>query len=254
MKKGQIGIGLVILGVVAIIAVIGLVLLFTRASKVEGALLTDLSIGSSYGTETMPGLGISEVYTTPEYIRYQGGGGAPMQPEVAYPTANYYQNYQTYPSVNTQGTRTPAFIVSAKYAEGARSGFATLEDMYGCEYDLIRIGIGVPHDLYNAYSVPNKAGTSQATGLYPPSSSAEPRPTKDYIGKIGGDMYMYMNSVGAEQTMQGKSSEDLNRELILTKLVYGNVGTAKYEWTSVMMNGKEVPVCWVSAKTFPFPQ
>jgi len=240
MKRGQIGIGLVILGVVAIIAVIGLVLLFTRASEPEGALLTDLSIGSTYGTETVPGLGISEVYPTPEYIRWRGGGGTPMQPEVAYPTSTYYQ---TYPTINTQGTRTPAFIVSAKYAEGSRSGFATLEDMYGCENDLMLAGIGVPHDLYNAYAVPNKAGTSQATGMYPPSSSAEPRPTKDYIGKLGGDMYMYMNSVGAEQTMPGKSSEDLNRELILTKLVYGPTSTAKYKWTSVTINGKEVPVC-----------
>ncbi len=247
MKKGQIGIGLVILGVVAIIAVIGLVLLFTRASKMEGAYLTDLSIGDSYGTETFPDQGIVTPYPMPTFIRSRGSE-TPYEPQIAYPA------YNNYPTAVTRGTRTPVIVVSAKYQEGSRSGFATLEDAYGCENDLMLAGIGVPHDLFNIYSVPSKGPTLGAVGRYPSDSAAEPRPTKDYYGKMGGDLYLYMNSVGAEQTMPGRSSEDLNRELILLKLVDGKVSTAKYAWTSTIINGVRVPVCWISAKTFPFPQ
>src|SRR5574341_607996 len=141
MKRGQTGIALVILGVIAIIAVIGLVLLFTRASKTEGALLTDLSIGNVYGGGTVPGEGIAPTFPTSQYERYGGGGYQIRTPEKAYPA------YPRYPTavIDTKGTRTPGFIISARFVEGQRSGFATIADYTGCEWALITgAKMGVP--------------------------------------------------------------------------------------------------------------
>jgi len=248
MKRGQTGIGLVLLGVIAIIAVIGLVLLFTRASKeAQGAALLDLSIGPTYTAESG---GIAPIYPTSSYYRSDGGGEIKRAPlEVpGYPP--------TYPTavVNTQGSRTPGFLVSARFS-GGRSGFASLSDVYGCERDMMQAGIPVPHNQFNCYQVANK-GTPNgqiATGFYPPDSSAEPRPIKSDLGNVGGDMYCYANSVGAEQTSP-YNSEDLIRQNIITKLVDNHAGVEKYDWKTINVNGKQVPVCWVSAKTFPFPQ
>jgi hypothetical protein len=249
MKRGQTGIALVILGVIAIIAVIGLVLLFTRASKeAQGALLYDLSIGNSYGSQGGE-QGISTTYDTAQYQRYGGGGYQLRTPVKEVPG---YINYPT-SVIDTKGTRTPAYIISGRFSEGSRSGFATIADAYGCEWSLITgAKIGVPHDTFNCYQVPNK-GVPQgpAVGYYPPDSSAEPRPIKDDLGNLGGDVYCYANSFGAEG--QIPNSEDLVRENVLNA-VRNNVPNEKYEWTTTTVNGKEVPVCWISAKTFPFPQ
>lgn len=252
MKRGQIGIGLVILGVIAIIAVIGLVLLFTRASKPSGAMLTDLSIGNVYGggnvepvggsydrLTVQPGKGISTTYQTPKYL--------PNGPAMAYPA---YKQYPT--AVRTKGTRTPAFIVSGKYTSG---GFASLEDRGGCEWSLI-VGahIGVPHDQFNCYTVPNKGASAQGEvkGFYPPATADKSRPTLGYYGKTGGDVYCYANSIGAEQ--QKPNAEDLVRENILQGVVAANANQDRFAWTTAQINGKTVPVCWVSAKEFPFDQ
>ena len=239
MKRGQAGIGLVILGVVAIIAVIGLVLLFTRASKeAQGALLTDLSIGNMYqGTGER---GISEVYQTP---------GNPNTPELTVPYGG--MPYKPYPkAVQTKGTRTPSFIVSGHYTQG---GYASIEDVYQCEGDLNRAGIGVPHDQFNCYTVPNKGATGQEVhGFFPPASSAYARPPEDTIGKIGGDVYCYANSNGAEQ--QVPNAEDWVRNNVRTTLVESKAGQNKFQWSMASVNGIDVPVCWVSALTFPFPQ
>lgn len=249
-QKGQTGIALVILGVIAIIAVIGLVLLFTRASKPSGAMLTELSIGNVYGGGNVgrpgsydqgsiqPGKGISPLYQTPDYV--------PGKPSVAYP------GYKLYPTaVQTSGSRVPAFIVSGKYAQG---GFASIEDVYGCEWSLITgAKMGVPHDAFNCYAVPNKGPTGgEVEGNYPPASAAQSRPTLGVYGKLGGDMYCYANSIGAEQ--QKPNSEDLIRENILTQVVEANAGQDRYLWTTANVNGKTVPVCWVSAKAYPFDQ
>ena len=238
MKRGQTGIGLVILGVVAIIAVIGLVLLFTRASR-EGALLTDLSIGNTYQTVN-PDVdsGISQVYVTPS---------GPRAPQVVYPAGPGY-----YPSaVQTKGSRTPSFIVSGRYTTG---GFASIEDLYACERDLMTgPKIGVPHDMFNCYSVPNKGSTgAEVEGNFPGDSAAQARPPLEGVGKLGGDMYCYANSLGAEQ--QVPNSEDLIRENVLTTLVDNKSGNERFDWSSVLVNGVRVPVCWASAKTFPFDQ
>jgi len=237
-QKGQTGIALVILGVIAIIAVIGLVLLFTRASNPQGAALTELAIGNVYGSQGGE-RGISSTYPSPEYY--------PGTPAVSYP------GYKFYPAaVQTRGSRTPAFIVSGKYGGG---GYASIEDVYGCEWSLITgAKMSVPHDAFNCYAVPNKGPSEQGevVGNYPPDSAAEARPTRDYMGKQGGDMYCYANSIGAEQ--QKPNSEDLIRENILTQVVEANAGQDRYAWTTANINGKTVPVCWVSAKAYPFDQ
>ncbi len=237
MKRGQLGIGLVILGVVAIIAVIGLVLLFTRASKTEGALLTDLSIGNIYGGGQQQGAeGIAVTFPTSEYY--------PGQPMRAYPA------YAEYPGgVSSKGSRTPAFIVSGYFKSG---GFASIEDLYAAERDLMMAGIPVPHDLFNCYAVPNKGSHPEVYGRFPPASSAEPRPPQTQLGKIGGDLYCYANSVGAEQ--QVPDSEAKIRENILIRLVDNDAGVEKYDWGEIYVNGVRVALAWQSEKTFPFPQ
>ena len=251
MKKGQIGIALVLLGVVAIIAVIGLVLLFTRASKeAQGAMLTDLSIGNMYGSQG-GAQGISTLYPTAEYYRIQGGGivKAPAQ-EVP----GYSNNYPT-AVVDTKGSRTPAYVISGKFENGVRSGFATIADAYGCEWSLMSgAKIGVPHDAFNCYQVPNKGPPNgrTAVGYFPPDSSAEARPGKSDLGNVGGDVYCYANSFGAEG--QIPDSEDRVRQNILNSVNYGSANYTNVEWTTTFINGLEVPVCWISAKTFPFPQ
>ena len=65
-------------------------------------------------------------------------------------------------------------------------------------------------------------------------------------------MACYKNSVGAEG--QIANDEALTRDLILLKLVDGNVGVEKFDWFATTINGIRTPVCWVSQKTFPFPQ
>ena len=86
MKRGQTGIGLVLLGIIAIIAVIGLVLLFTRASAPDAAVVnyggypqTSSGIGSSYNWGYPgEGRGIAPTRATPQWLPR----GAP---EVQYP-------------------------------------------------------------------------------------------------------------------------------------------------------------------------
>jgi hypothetical protein len=253
MKRGQTGIALVILGVIAIIAVIGLVLLFTRASKeAQGAVLTDLSIGNMYGGgNVQEGQGISTLYPTAQYDRTQGGGYVLRSPVQEVP--GYSSNYPT-AVVNTKGSRTPAYIISGKFENGVRSGFATIADAPGCRWSLITgAKMGDPRTNFNCYQVPNKGPPNgkTAVGFFPPDSSAEPRPGKSDLGNVGGDVYCYANSVGAEG--QKPNSEDLIRQNLLNAVNSG-VANEKYEWTTTFVNGLEVPVCWISAKTFPFPQ
>ncbi len=252
VKRGQTGIALVILGVIAIIAVIGLVLLFTRASNTQGAALLDLSIGNAYGGGQNPGeIGIAPTYPTAEYDRSSGGGYQIRAPVREVP--GYGPIYPT-AVIDTKGSRTPAFIVSGKY-DGYRTGYASLSDVYGCERDLNMAGVPVPHDLFNCYQLPDKGPTAggEVTGFYPPVSSAEPRPPKEDLGNLGGTMMCYANSVGAEQTSP-YNSEDLIRQNIITKLIDNSAGVEKYDWKTTNVNGVTVPVCWISAKAFPFPQ
>jgi len=240
MKRGQVGLGLIIFAIVAIIAVIGLVLLFSRASA-AGA-----SIGNVYG-----GQGQATPYDAGNIAAYQGGQNKGIaytypspkaepsmgRPETAYP-------YPAPADIPTKGTRTPAFIVD---------GYTSLEDMYGCERDLtVGSYIGVPHDQFNCYAVPVKGPTEEVEGFYDRASAAYDRPTKGTIGKTGGNMYCYANPGGAGEWAD--RSEDLIRKNIINGPVKHPTGYEKFGWDTVMMNGIEVPRCWVSQKEFPFPQ
>lgn len=228
MKRGQVGLGLVIFAIVAIIAVIGLVLLFSRASA-EGA-----AIGDTYGGGPYADRGISTTYESPKWIPPMPG--APSQQYPAHVTDVY-----------TKGSRVPAFVI--RKVEGDRMGYAGIEDMYACNQDLV-VGakFGNVQDYFSCYSVPFKGG-SNAEGFFPPDSSAEPRP---WVGRLGGDMYCYARSTGAEQ--QIPDSEARIRDTILRTLVDEAHGVSKYTWTETELNGERVPVCWVSKKSFPFPQ
>lgn len=237
-NKAQTGIGLVILGVVAIIAVIGLVLLFTRASTPQGAVLTELSIGNSYGGGNVPGEGIAPTYPSPTYV--------PGAPAIAYPSKPYPT------AIMTHGSRVPVMIVSAKFG-GQRTGFATIVDVNACNWALQQgPKLKQPNHQLNCYQVPNMGGSGDASGNFPTDSAAEARVPKDWRGNYGGDVYCYANSFGAEG--QIPDSEDRVRENILNAVRYGSANTNGNEWTTTIANGKEVAVCGISKEAFPFPQ
>jgi hypothetical protein len=123
------------------------------------------------------------------------------------------------------GTRTPAFIVV---------GYTSIEDLYGCS-DPLRPIFGVVHDMFNCYTVPVYEPATTTRGYYPSESAAERRLPEQYSGKYGGDVYCYANS---------PLDETLVRQRIL----------ASTGWPTTLINGINVPVCWVSEKTFPFRQ
>ena len=198
MKKGQVNIGLVILGVTAIIAIIGLVLLFTRASTAGSA------IGDIYGRP----MGIAQPYQ--------------QLPVMETP---YYPETVPVSGITTIGTRTPAFMIK---------GYTSIEDLYGCSDDL-RPVFGVVHDMFNCYTVPTYSPSREVKGYYPGASAAEKRLPTSVYGKYGGDVYCYANA-------------PYNDELVRQRII------ATTGWPTIIINGKNVPVCWVSKKTFPFRQ
>lgn len=72
------------------------------------------------------------------------------------------------------------------------------------------------------------------------------------MGNFGGDMYCYANSNGAEG--QVPDAENQVRMNLVNLVKSGKAKSEGYSWTTTTMNGKEVPVCWVSSEAFPFPQ
>lgn len=244
MKRGQTGIGLVILGVVAIIAVIGLVLLFTRASKTQGAALLDLSVGNIYGGGTVPGEGIGVTVPTPEYMRSRGYQ-YPVYPGKAYPA------YTQYPGgVRSYGTRIPGVIVAGM----GRGGFASLDEKSACTTDLhLGAGILAPGDTFNWYQVPEEGGDPEVKGFFPGDSSAQSRITVgNPRGNTGGNSYGYVNSLGAEG--QGFDSEDLVRDRIVRSIKAHNGRLGNHAWGIANVKGKEVGICYAGSREFPFPQ
>lgn len=230
MKRGQVSTGLVILGVVAIIAVIGLVLLFTRAGK-EGA-----AVGSIYNAGPGSQEGIAQTF--------------PVSPDpmtgIAYPDMQYPAAGMPLTQTSTVGERTPAFIIAA--------GYNSLEAMYACNEDLnVAAQIMNVEEAFNCYTVPVKGISEEAAGMYPRASSAYARPNMGTIGKTGGDVYCYATSTGAEQ--QKPKTEQMIRENILKSLVDRKDDQASTQWRAVMMNGVRVPVCPVAYEAdYVFPQ
>lgn len=238
-KRGQVGIGLVLLGIVAIIAVIGLVLLFTRAST-EGA-----SIGNIYGGGQNPeGYGIGTQSPVPAY---SGGTYADRYaPEQQAP----YAGQAYYTTSSTQGTRTPALVV----APIGRGGYASLDEASACVTDLhVGAHFLAPGDLFNRYQVPEETSSPEARGFFHGDSSAQNRITAgNPWGNIGGLTYFFANSVGAEG--QVPNSEDLIRERIVLAIRANNGKLGYHDWGILQINGKEVATCYIGARPFPFDQ
>lgn len=157
-KRGQTGIGLVILGVIAIIAVIGLVLLFTRASN-SGAMVSGTAdtffqnyqgIGNPYG----PGpVGIGSQYPVPPVMRQQGGWTQPMTQMPAYGSV-------------VRTTAQPPVLVWFQADYGA------IDTTTYCWRDLFATNQASPQDFYRCYVTDPRGVEDPGHGFFPPSSPA----------------------------------------------------------------------------------
>jgi len=150
MKKAQSN-RIFLLGAVAIIAIVGLVLLFEKAGT------TQLGIGDPYG----PTPGIAEVTPLPPYMPY---GPTPEFP--AGPT-------------ETIGSRTPFMIFF-------KGEYGTIREMSKCWNDL-SWKMAAPQEAFSCYSVPTSGPAEEVTGWFWPTSSAMPKP----LYQIGGDVWCY---------------------------------------------------------------
>lgn len=157
MKRGQSGIGLVILGVVAIIAVIGLVLLFTRAgaqgamtSQYVDAYTTYQGIGNPYGPGQM---GIGSQYPVPPVLRQQGGWTEPMTQMPAYGSG-------------ATTTAQPPVVVMFQADYGA------VDTTTYCYRDLFSTNQASPQDFYRCYVTDPRGVEEPGKGFFPPSSPA----------------------------------------------------------------------------------
>ncbi len=144
---------LLLLGAIAIIAIVTLVLLFT--SQLSG--ITQLGIGDSYGPEP----GIVPLTKLPPRV--------PFGPTPEFPAG---------PS-ETIGTSTPFMIFF-------RGEYGTIAEMSKCWNDL-SFFMAAPQDAFSCYSVPTSGPAYEVTGWFWPTSSAMPKP----LYQIGGDVYCY---------------------------------------------------------------
>lgn len=153
-SRAQLNIALVLLAIVAIIALTGLILLFTR----PGA--TQAGIGDVYGSPR----GIAETLPLPPYD--------PSRP-YEFPAA---------PVTRTIGTRSPIMVFF-------RGEYSNIYDMSKCWNDLA-FEMADPQSAFSCFAVPTTGVAYEVTGFFWPTSSALPRPLFD----IGGDIYCYENS------------------------------------------------------------
>jgi hypothetical protein len=148
---------LLLLGAISIIAIVGLVLLFTN----QMAGMTQFGIGDSYGTEP----GIAPLTKLPPRT--------PFGQAVEFPAG---------PST-TIGTRTPIMIFF-------RGEYGNIADMSKCWADLTPI-MAAPQEAFSCYQVPTSGPAYEVVGSFWPTSSAMPKP----LYQLGGDMYCYENSL-----------------------------------------------------------
>jgi len=147
---------LIVLGIVTIIATLGLILIFTIQ------ITAPLAIGDSYGTQ--PGI------VTP----------TPLPP--FYPTYPYVQTeYPSFLDSKTIGSRTPLL----RFFPGG--SFGTIYESAQCWADLYP-KLTAPQDMFSCYVVPSKGVAREATGWFPPSSTALP---KLPAGPLGGQVLCY---------------------------------------------------------------
>ncbi|MBW3018847.1 hypothetical protein KY329_01515 [Candidatus Woesearchaeota archaeon] len=249
MRKGQVGLGLVIFAIVAIIAVIGLVLLFTRASESTGA-----AIGQSYNQYwdyMNPGEGIVQTHAQ-QPMTY---GAAPIESPALLATvpASFF------------GNRIPAFVMMGGYRY---EGYKRFPDDAGTCWDDLRNAFIVAHpeDSFSCYALPWQ-GNSQAMGSFPSENAARARPTAGTYkslsasGPYGGDSACYMLTTSgttgegiSTPMMKGDSamldSDTLMREHIVEKLVVPD----KWDYyDAVMLDGShlKVPACSANRDVWP---
>jgi hypothetical protein len=165
---------LLLLGAISIIAIVGLVLLFTN----QMAGMTQLGIGDSYGQEP----GIAPVTQLPPYM--------PGGPRTEFPAG---------PS-ETIGTRTPFMIFF-------KGEYGTIAEMSKCWNDLTFI-MAAPQDAFSCYSVPASGPAYEATGWFWPTSAAMPKP----LYQIGGDVYCYENTPYDRTEMYNRLKIVLNKK------------------------------------------
>src|ERR1041385_4618629 len=139
--KGQVALGLVILSVVAIVSIIGLALLFSRASDVAGgnqSIQGDTAIGWSYSRDP----GISSIYQLPRDVSYAS----------AY-TSDIY---------TTKGHRTPAFIASSP--PNSNQG---LQQLSACEDEIGHaLGITTVSQKFSCYATLLPRGPNYSLDFY----------------------------------------------------------------------------------------
>lgn len=249
MRKGQVGLGLVIFAIVAIIAVIGLVLLFTRASESTGA-----AIGQPYNQYWQwmnPGEGIVATHAQ-EGITH---GAAPVESPALIATvpASFF------------GNRIPAFVMMGGYMY---EGYKRFPDNKGkCWEELADVYVmNDPERGFSCYALPWQ-GNSDAQGGFPSENAARARPTAGTYkalpasGPYGGDSACYARTTSgttgegvSTPMMKGKSamlsSDDLVRQHIVEKLV----DTNKWDYYDVVMvDGShiKVPACSTNRDVWP---
>jgi len=258
MKRGQTGIGLVILGVVAIIAIIGLVLLFTRASS-SGAYVSwpgyptaRSGIGQSYAWGT--NVGITQGYPVTSGQRW---GPDIQTPGPGTRTAEILVGSRLFPAFVVQATTT-----------GSTAG---LEDLYGWCIDSLVFHGHIGADLWSPYVQPNWQARPGVVGNYPGSSAAytrEPiafprggRGSLASIGRTGGDVIVWVNTGGLGDGTQ--SQENVNNQVgdrVLSLMESGALGKdRKTNWRTVTVTNsvgqtKAVAACDVGEWKYPFPQ
>jgi len=258
MKRGQTGLGLVILGVIAIIAVIGLVLLFTKASQPDGAAVAYGGYGTPVAgkgaTYSWGDRGIAEGYQVPEPYG--------MGPDVQQPApgdAGY--------RFSVQSNLHPSFLVLATRA----GSVASLENLYGKCTEALEFR-GNMNVGSTEYALSNWEGTG-GRGNYPGASSGYTRlPTSQEsptgsrqggylsIGRTGGDLAVWIGLGGLGDGTQ--TQEQLNNGVISKVVGLVNIGkldTQYTKWSLVpVANGngqiKMIPVCSAGDYKWPFPQ
>jgi len=229
MKRGQSGIGLVILGVVAIIAVIGLVLLFTRAGT-SGAMMSQFTdtysagyqgIGNPYG----PGaVGIGTQYPVPPVMRQQGGYTQPMKQLPAYGNAA------------RTTAQAPALVMF-------QADYGDIGTTSNCWSDLFTTNMASPQDVFRCYATDPRGVEDPAEGFFPPSSPAYAKVPAPGLKGPGGRMFCFVGALFDRDAVVDKIELQLNKK----------------GWKTITTNdGKKALLCEAKAATpggdFIFPQ
>ena len=167
--------GLIFLGIVAVVALAGLTLMLTKPA-IGG---TDFAIGESYTWGQQRG--IAQTYPAPPYRKWTG----PLREYPAWA-----------PTVTTIGRRTPFMIFF-------KGEYGNIYESSKCWADLFPY-IPAPKDKFSCYVVPTTGVAYEVTGWFPPSSSASPRPPVGYEGGLGGDVNCYLRTPLDRDAMYSK--------------------------------------------------